>query len=312
MRVSGRKSEIRFGLDISMSQKLLFENSELPSVSAFREMGAYEALWSGKGMSFKRLSEMRCGPESALSDFVDEATAYDFAGRVRSLLADAGIDEFGVRVYGTWEYHEGLRDAAYPLELLYFQGSWDLVYTRSVSVVGTRNPSAEGKARTRRLVRNLVKDGFTIVSGLAAGIDTVAHTTAIENGGWTIAVIGTPLSETYPKENAELQKRIAKEHLLISQIPVWRYSQQGPRGNRFFFPQRNVTMSALAEATVIVEASETSGTRFQAEAAIEQGRKLFILDNCFRNPTLTWPEKFERKGALRVADYEDIRRHLGC
>lgn len=263
-------------------------------------------------MSFKRLSEMRCGPESALSDFVDEATAYDFAGRVRSLLADAGIDEFGVRVYGTWEYHEGLRDAAYPLELLYFQGSWDLVYTRSVSVVGTRNPSAEGKARTRRLVRNLVKDGFTIVSGLAAGIDTVAHTTAIENGGWTIAVIGTPLSETYPKENAELQKRIAKEHLLISQIPVWRYSQQGPRGNRFFFPQRNVTMSALAEATVIVEASETSGTRFQAEAAIEQGRKLFILDNCFRNPTLTWPEKFERKGALRVADYEDIRRHLGC
>ncbi|MXW44087.1 MAG: DNA-processing protein DprA [Candidatus Dadabacteria bacterium] len=297
-----------------MSEKLLFEpeKPELPSVSAFREMGAYEALWSGKGMSFKRLAEMRRGPESILSDFVDEATAYDFAGLVRGLLADAGIDEFGVRVYGTWEYPEGLRDAAHPLELLYFQGSWDLVYTRSVSVVGTRNPSAKGKARTRSLVKKLVKDGFTIVSGLASGIDTVAHTAAIRNGGWTIAVIGTPLSETYPKENAELQKRIAKEHLLISQIPVWRYSQQGPQGNRFFFPQRNVTMSALAEATVIVEAGETSGTRFQAEAAIEQGRKVFILDSCFRNAALTWPEKFERKGAVRVADYEDIRRHLGC
>lgn len=297
-----------------MSEKLLFEpeKPELPSVSAFREMGAYEALWSGEGMSFKRLSEMRRGPESVLSDFVDEATAYEFADRVCGLLADAGIDQFGVRVYGTWEYPEGLRDAAHPLELLYFQGSWDLVYTRSVSVVGTRNPSAKGKARTRRLVKNLVKDGFTIVSGLAAGIDTVAHTAAIENGGWTIAVIGTPLSETYPKKNAELQKHIAEEHLLISQIPVWRYSQQGPRSNRFFFPQRNVTMSALAEATVIVEASETSGTRFQAEAAIKQRRKLFILDSCFRNPALTWPEKFERKGAVRVADYEDIRRHLGC
>lgn len=297
-----------------MSEKLLFEpeKPELPSVSAFREMGAYEALWSGKAMSFKKLAEMRRGPESVLSDFVDEATAYEFAGRVRGLLADAGVDQFGVRVYGTWEYPEGLRDAAHPLELLYFQGSWDLVYTRSVSVVGTRNPSAKGKARTRSLVRKLVKDGFTIVSGLASGIDTVAHTAAIENGGWTIAVIGTPLSETYPKENAELQRRIAKEHLLISQIPVWRYSQQGSQGNRFFFPQRNVTMSALAEATVIVEAGETSGTRFQAEAAVEQGRKLFILDSCFRNPDLTWPEKFASKGAVRVVNYEDIRRHLGC
>ncbi len=280
-----------------MSEKFLFEpeKPELPSVSAFREMGAYEALWSGKGMSFKRLAEMRRGPESILSDFVDEATAYDFAGRVRGLLADAGIDEFGVRVYGTWEYPEGLRDAAHPLELLYFQGSWDLVYTRSVSVVGTRNPSAKGKAWTRRLVKNLVKDGFTIVSGLAAGIDTVAHTAAIKNGGWTIAVIGTPLSETYPKENAELQKRIAKEHLLISQIPVWRYSQQGPRGNRFFFPQRNVTMSALAEATVIVEASETSGTRFQAEAAVEQGRKSLFLTAASGTPPLHGPKSLREK-----------------
>ena len=145
-----------------MSHKLLFEpeKSELPSVSAFREMGAYEALWSGKGMSFKKLAEMRRSPESVLSDFVDEATAYDFADRVRGLLADAGIDKFGVRVYGTWEYPEGLHDVAHPLELLYFQGSWDLVYTRSVSVVCTRNPSAKGKARTCRLVRNLVKDGF--------------------------------------------------------------------------------------------------------------------------------------------------------
>ena len=287
------------------------KESEPLSISPFKELGAYEALWSKKGMSFKKIAEMRHGPESALSDFVDESEAYDFAKRARDLLAESGINEFGVRVYGTWEYPSGLHDAIYPLELLYFQGIWDLVYTKSVSVIGTRNPSEKGIVRTRRLVKNLVQDGFTIVSGLASGIDTAAHTAAIKNGGRTIGVIGTPISETYPKENSDLQKHIAKEHLLISQIPVWRYSQQGPRGNRFFFPQRNITMSALTQATIIVEAGETSGTLIQARAALEQGRKLFILNSCFCNTTLTWPEKFTKKGAIRVGNYEDIRRHFG-
>lgn len=295
-----------------MRQKLPFEPEKLEpqAISPFKELGAYEALWNKKDMSFKKIAEMRSSPESALSDLVDEQIAYEFANRVCDLLAKSGIDKFGVRVYGTWEYPTSLQKA-YPLELLYFQGCWDLVYTRSVSVVGTRKPSSEGIARTRRIVKNLVNDGFTIVSGLASGIDTVAHTTAIENDGRTIGVIGTPISETYPKENKNLQKKIAEEYLLISQIPVLRYSQQSPHGNRLFFPQRNITMSALTEATIIVEAGETSGTLTQARAAIEQGKKLFILNNCFCDTTLTWPEKFAKKGAIRVADYEDIRRHLG-
>ena len=287
------------------------KESEPLSISPFKELGAYEALWSKKGMSFKKIAEMRRGPESALSDFVDESEAYDYAKRACDLLSESGINEFGVRVYGTWEYPSRLHDAAYPLELLYFQGIWDMVYTKSVSVIGTRNPSEKGIARTRCLVKNLVEDGFTIVSGLASGIDTAAHTAAIENGGRTIGVIGTPISATYPKENTHLQKHIAKEHLLISQIPVWRYSQQGPRGNRFFFPQRNITMSALTQATIIVEAGEASGTLIQARAALEQGRKLFILNSCFCDTALTWPEEFAERGAIRVTDYEDIRRHLG-
>ena len=297
-----------------MSDRLPFEHEDLnlPSVSPLREMGAYEALWSKEGMSFRKISRMRRGSsEPALSDFVDEPIACEFADRTRDLIAKSGVGRFGIRVYGTWDYPKKLYDAAYPVELLYFQGWWDLVYSRSVAVVGTRRPSREGIARTRRLVKNLVDDDFTVVSGLAAGIDTAAHTAAIENGGRTIAVIGTPISEVYPKENTELQKRIAKDYLLISQIPVWRYSRQGPRGNRFFFPERNITMSALTEATIIVEAGERSGTLVQAKAALEQGRKLFILDSCFRDSRLTWPEKFVAKGAVRVAEYEDIREHLG-
>lgn len=296
-----------------MSEQLLFEalDSESWAISPFRELGAYEALWSEEGMSFKKLAEKhRRHPGSLLSDFVSRTQAYDFANRARDMLAEAEIGEFGVRVHGTGEYPQKLRDADHPVELLYFRGWWDLIYTRSVAVVGARKPSKEGVARARRLVKKLVADDFTIVSGLAKGIDAVAHKTAIELGGWTIGVIGTPISEAYPKENVDLQAKIASDHLLISQSPVLRYSRQDPASNRFFFPERNVTMSALTEATIIVEAGETSGTLIQARAALRQGRKLFILDNCFQNSSLTWPDKFVKKGAVRVAEYEDIRRRL--
>jgi DNA processing protein len=184
------------------------------------------------------------------------------------------------------------------------------VHTPSVAVVGTRKPTEVGLTRTRQIVRDLVKDGYTIVSGLAEGIDTAAHRAAIEFNGQTIAVIGTPLGQVYPKANAELQKQIAENYLLISQVPVERYDQQNFRGNRFFFPERNKTMAALTEATIIVEAGETSGTLIQARAAIQQGRKLFILNSCFESADLTWPAKFEADGAVRVRDYGDIRREL--
>jgi DNA processing protein len=97
--------------------------------------------------------------------------------------------------------------------------------------------------------------------------------------------------------------------LLISQVPLFRYSQQSPQFNRFFFPDRNHTMSALTAATVIVEAGETSGSLIQARAAIEQGRKLFILESCF-NRGLKWPERLLERGAIRVRDYSDIKSAL--
>ena len=159
-------------------------------------------------------------------------------------------------------------------------------------------------------MRELVRDDFTIASGLAAGIDRIAHETAIKEGGRTVAVIGTPLSHSYPKENTYLQRQIAEHFLIVSQVPLKRYEEQDYRRNRFFFPERNVTMSALTEATIIVEAGETSGTLVQARAAIRQGRKLFVLDSCFRNSQLTWPATLEARGAVRVKDYDDIRTAL--
>ena len=255
---------------------------EARAISPLKELGAYEALWDSPDTTFKTLSEkFATRPDAVPSDFVPPTKAREYAEFVQQRFREADVTRFGVRVHGAGEYPQKLRDAAHPVELLYYQGWWDLAESRSVAVVGTRKPTSEGVARTRRLVKELVKSGFTIVSGLAAGIDTVAHETAMAENGRTIAVIGTPLSHSYPKDNAELQRRIADEFLVISQVPVQRYEKQDYRRNRLFFPERNITMSALTEATIIVEAGETSGTLIQARAALHQKRKLFILDNCF-------------------------------
>ena len=281
-------------------------------VSPLLEMGAYELLWARPQMTFARLATLfRKNPTALPSDLVDAAEAEGMAGKVLEMLSSAGVRDFGVRVHRAGEYPAKLRDASHPVELLYYQGWWNLVETPSVAVVGTRRPSEEGLRRAAKIATCLVEDGRTVVSGLAAGIDTAAHAAALKAGGATIAVIGTPLSTTYPSENAELQRTIAQRHLVVSQVPVYRYAQQQASTNRFFFPERNITMSALTDATIIVEAGETSGTLIQARAALQQGRRLFILDSCFHNPSLAWPEKFVNRGAIRVRDYDDIRAALG-
>jgi DNA processing protein len=295
-----------------MTPQLSLERTDFESraISPLNEMGAYEVLWDKPETTFKTLSEKFASrPNAVPSDFVPKAKALEYAMSVQERFRKADVKRFGVRVHGAGDYPHKLRDAAYPVELLYYQGWWDLAESRSVAVVGSRKPTSEGIQRTRQLVKRLVKDNFTIISGLATGIDTVAHTTALEAGGLTVAVIGTPLSHSYPRENTQLQRRIASDFLVISQVPVRRYERQDYRKNRLFFPERNITMSALTEATIIVEAGETSGTLIQARAALHQRRKLFILDSCFRKG-LNWPQRFADKGAIRVADYDDIRRYL--
>ena len=289
---------------------LEYSSFEARAISPFHEMGAYEALWCREGATFNLLArQFESHPGSLPSYFVSPEEARECAAFVGQRFREAGI-RYGVQVHGAGEYPDKLRDAAHPVEVIYYQGWWDLAASPSVAVVGTRSPTDEGLARTRKLVRHLVEDDFTVVSGLAAGIDTMAHRTAMEKGGRTIAVIGTPLSESYPRENSDLQRHIAENFLVVSQVPLKRYESQDYRFNRSFFPERNATMSALAEATIIVEAGETSGTLIQAKAALRQNRKLFILDNCFQNSTLTWPARFESRGAIRVRDYDDIKRDL--
>ena len=280
-------------------------------VEPAHEMGAFEALWANGISSFKQLHDKLHSSSSALPGaFINSKEAKIFYKKAVDALHASGIEHFGIRVDQTVDYPDKLHDADYPLSFLYYQGDWNLVYTPGIAVVGTRHPSEAGITRTRKLVKALVDAGYTIYSGLAAGIDTIAHTTAIECAGRTVAVLGTPLNVPYPKENAALQAHIAKEHLVISQAPIVAYSEKGIDITRFFFPERNKTMAALSDATIIIEAGETSGTLIQAKAALKQGRKVLILNNNFENTTLRWPQQLEKKGAIRIYNVQDMLSEL--
>jgi len=283
------------------------------AVSTWEELIAYEYLWNEQAGSLKRLSELFKAFQVLPSELLEQSATELFWKKssfdneisvIKEYIRTQG--NFSVCINGTFQYPTKLRDAKYPLELFYYQGDLDLTESRCISIVGSRSASEDGKHRAAKLASGLAKEGFTIVSGLARGIDTAAMESAIEAGGNTVGVIGTPITQTYPKENQALQKFIAKKHLLISQVPFYRYSYEPFLSKRRYFPQRNSTMSALSEATIIVEASERSGTLTQARACIQQGRKLFILNSCFENRDITWPEYYSNRGAIRVRDFSDI------
>ena len=283
------------------------DDSAMQAISPLHEMGAYEALWAQQGMTWERMADKFRADETAMpSDFIEPREAEATAAHVMGIFQERGVKRFGVRINHAADYPTRLRDAKNPVEMLYFQGTWELSEMPGLCIVGSRNASEEGKARAARLARELVERGFVVVSGLATGIDTAAHTAALEADGWTIAVIGTPLGECYPKDNRDLQAYIAEQHLLVSQVPVIRYSQEPFRNKRHYFPERNATMSALTEGTIIVEAGETSGTLTQARAAIHQGRKIFILESCFQRDNMAWPAHYEKLGAIRVRKPDDI------
>lgn len=178
--------------------------------------------------------------------------------------------------------------------LVHYAGELSLLDAPAVSIVGTREVSEDGRMRASRLARELAGAGVLVVSGLAKGVDAAAHRGALQAGGATAAVIGTPLDKAYPAENARLQEEIYRHHLLVSPFAA---------GSRVFkgnFPARNRVMAAVTDATVIIEASDTSGTLHQAAECQRLGRWLFILRSVVENPHLTWPRNFIGKPKVAV------------
>ena len=189
----------------------------------------------------------------------------------------------------------------YAPESLYISGRLrlPLLHPR-VAIVGTRQPSDDGRSAASNIASFLAQKGVIIVSGLARGVDSAAHTAAIEADGTTIAVLGTPLSRVYPAENAGLQHRIMADDLAVSQ-----FSEAHPTLPANFVI-RNRTMALIADASVIVESGEGGGSLNQGWETLRLGRPLFIHDREFEKPYLEWPRKMARYGAIRFREPEDI------
>lgn len=277
-------------------------------ISPYKELVYYEYLWSKEGSTLKKIAEQLTHKKLMPSQIVQQDFMFDNnesdIHKIEKFL-ETRINNFSVMFKENFQFPQKLLNAKNPIDMFYYKGNLDLLESPCISIVGARKMTSAGAARAHKLAKQLsVK--YTIVSGLAAGIDTVALTTAIEEKKNVIAVIGTPIDRYYPKENEMLQKHIAKNHLLISQVPLYKYAQQPFNSKRIYFPERNVTMAALSDATVIVEASDTSGSHTQAKACFDQGKPLFILNSCFENPNISWPQKYIEKGAYRINTVEEI------
>jgi DNA processing protein len=216
-----------------------------------------------------------------------------------SVLADArgeiaGWESRGIHVLSAADpaYPQNVRSDPSRPALLFVAGRLREADRPAVAVIGTRQPSATGRQMARAVSQKLVADDYTVLSGLAAGIDTEAHQAALDDGGRTVAVIGTGLDRFYPRENAPLQRRIAREGAVISQF--WPEAHPA-RSN---FPLRNALMAGLAEASVIVEATAMSGTRILARAAISLRRVVVLLETLMEQQ---WAQDLAQQPGVQVA-----------
>lgn len=222
----------------------------------------------------------------------------------------ADLDEIAREII-SWQ-DEGMRiltvlDDEYPPNLRTIHNRPPLVFVRgelrasdshSIAVVGTRRVSTRGRAAATSVANDLSESGFVITSGLAEGVDTAAHLAALTHGSRTVAVIGTGLRRCYPAQNRELQERIAREGAVISQF----WPDAPP--TKSSFPMRNVVMSGFALATVVIEASHTSGARMQARIALEHGRPVFLLSSLLEHE---WARAYaDRPGAHVIDSAADV------
>ncbi len=207
----------------------------------------------------------------------------------------------------TWEddgYPENLRRISFPPPVLYLRGTLRDRDQAALAVVGSRRPSVYGLAATRKLVRELVQSGLTIVSGLARGIDAEAHDTAIQARGRTLAVVANGLDQLYPAEHHGLQERILKRGAVLSEFPL---GTQALAGN---FPRRNRIISGLAQGVFVVEAGARSGALITARWAGEQGREVFALPGPYLASLSLGTHALIQDGAKLVTQAQDILDEL--
>lgn len=201
-------------------------------------------------------------------------------------------------------YPARLREIPDAPPVLYLKGSWEPEDDWSVAVVGTRRATTYGREATSELVGSIAPHRVTVVSGLARGIDTIAHHTSLDAGGRTVAVLANGLDEMYPPENRGLADRTIEQGALISDYPL------GTKPHGSYFPRRNRIISGLSLGTIVVEGDYTSGAMITARMATEQNREVFAVPGSIFSPQSRGPNSLIRDGATPVTRAEDVLEAL--
>ena len=201
-------------------------------------------------------------------------------------------------------YPEGWLNSYLPPVVVFYAGNIRLLEQPCLSVVGSRNPTAYGKAVLNEMIPPLVMEGMTLVSGLAKGIDQMVHSFTIGNGGATIGIIGTGLDVTYPRENAALQRQMMAEQLVISEYPL------GSKPERFHFPMRNRLIANLSSATLVIEATEKSGSLITANLALQENRDVFAVPGNINSRLSVGTNQLIKAGAACVLNATDVLEEM--
>ncbi len=216
------------------------------------------------------------------------------------------MERAGIRAFGRDDpgYPTRLREIDDAPPVLYVRGSWQPEDEWSVAVVGTRRATAYGRQAATELTRGLAASAVTVVSGLARGVDTIAHRTALDTGGRTVAVLANGLDTIYPPENRRMSEEIAERGAVISDYPL------GTKPRADFFPRRNRILSGLSLGTLIVEGDFQSGSMITAKFAMEQNRDVFAVPGSIFSPQSRGPLSLIRDGAMPVTSAQDILEAL--
>lgn len=269
--------------------------------------------------TFKRLLTSFGTPENVFNASPEELLATKAAGphaisgirnfkrgdEIRKEIAEIKRRGFQMISFADAEYPQYLRHIPDPPPILYINGECMPEIEPAIGIVGSRNPTQYGTTMTKELSIGLVERGFTIVSGMARGIDTAAHKGALSAQGKTVAVLGSGLGRIYPAENEKLYYKIAERGAVISEFPL--HAEPEPH----HFPVRNRIISGMTRGTVIVEATTRSGSLITARCAMEQGREVFAVPGSVRSFKSTGTHRLIKEGAKLVENVTDIIEELG-
>jgi DNA processing protein len=247
--------------------------------------------------------------QKIVSERVAQALATPPTDDIRSLIDKTltWADQDGNRILtlADADYPQMLLEIADPPLMLYAKGRLDLLASRALAVVGSRNATAQGVANAEKFSEVLSGAGLTISSGMALGIDTAAHRGGLRGVGSTVAVIGTGADIVYPARNRELAHRIAAEGCIVSEYAL------GTPALAANFPRRNRIISGLARGVLVVEAAAQSGSLITACVAAEQGRDVFAIPGSIHSPLSKGCHQLIKQGAKLVESAQDILEELG-